>query len=733
MHRLILCNQNDSYDCGAACLRMIAKYYGKNYTLASLRKSSYISRKGASLMGISDAAEKIGFTSTGVRLSLQRLEKALLPCILHWEQNHYVVLYKIKKKKNNALFYIADPAASKSVLTEEDFRSHWVSTKSNGTELGVALLLQPGVNFYSREDETDKGRSLSFFLRYLHPYKLQIFQILTCMVSYMLLGLAVPFLTQSIVDIGIRNSDLNFITLILVAQLVLMLTEMGVHFMHGWIALHMNTRIDIAMLSDFWCKLMSLPIRFFDTKATGDIMQRLGDHGRIRHFLINDSVGILFSAVSFFVYTVLLGYYNLGILLLFMVGHALYVAWITSFLKYRKKLDYKSFGLQAKDRSKVIQLVQGMQEIKLCNDEKRQRWEWEDIQAQLMKNNIYGLKIDQIRTFGGNVITRSASLLVSFLIARQVIDGNMTLGMMMALSYIMGQVSAPVSRFIDFIHSLQNAKISLERINEIHSIEDEYEGTAEKVDEIPVDGDITLSNLSFSYSGSPREYVLKDINLVIPSHKATAIVGVSGSGKTTIIKLLQGFYNPQEGEVKIGRTTLQNINPRFWRSEVGSVMQDGYIFSDTIARNIAVGDETIDKGRLIESSKIANIYDFITSLPLGFNTKIGMEGNGISQGQRQRILIARAVYKNPNYMFFDEATNSLDTKNEKTIMENLFKFYNGRTVVVCAHRLSTIKNADKIVVLKSGRIVETGTHATLLKARGEYFRLVEGQLEMLRQ
>jgi len=684
-------------------------------------------------MGISDAAEKIGLTSTGVRLSLSRLKKAVLPCVLHWDQNHYVVLYRIRKKRKDALFYIADPAASKSVLTEMDFRSHWVSAKSNGTELGVALLLQPGADFYSQEDESNHGHALSYFFRYLRPYKLQLFQILVCMLAYMLLGLVVPFLTQSLVDVGIRNNNLNFITLILVAQFVFMLTEMGVHFMHGWTALHMNTRIDIALLSDFWRKLMALPLRFFDTKATGDIMQRLGDHGRIRSFLINDSVGILFSAVSFFVYAILLGYYNLFFLLLFIASHALYVVWITSFLKYRKKLDYKSFGLQSKDRSKVIQLVQGMQEIKLSNDEKRQRWEWEDIQAQLLKNNINGLKIDQIRTFGGNVITRSASLLVSFLIARQVVDGNMTLGMMMALSYIMGQVSAPVSSFIDYIHSWQNAKISLERINEIHSMEDEYEGMGDTMDEIPEDGDITLSNLSFSYSGSPREYVLKDINLVIPSHKTTAIVGVSGSGKTTIIKLLQGFYNPQEGEVKIGKTPLRNINPRFWRSKVGSVMQDGYIFSDTIARNIAVGDGEIDKGRLIESAKIANVYDFITSLPLGFNTKIGMEGNGISQGQRQRILIARAVYKNPSYMFFDEATNSLDTKNEKTIMGNLSNFYKGRTVVVCAHRLSTIKNADKIVVLNGGRIVEAGTHATLLKTHGEYFRLVEGQLEMLRQ
>jgi len=540
--------------------------------------------------------------------------------------------------------------------------------------LGIALFLQPDVKFFRQEDESESDRTLSFFFKYLCPYKLQIFQILVCMLAYMLLGLIVPFLTQSIVDVGIRNNDLNFITLILIAQFVFMLTEMGIHFMYGWIALHMNTRIDIALLSDFWRKLMALPIRFFDTKATGDIMQRLGDHGRIRSFLINDSVGIVFTSVSFLIYAILLGYYDINLVAIFIVCHGLYVAWITTFLKYRKKLDYKSFDLQAKDRNKVIQLIQGMQEIKLGNDEKRQRWEWEDIQAQLLKNSIFSLKIDQIRIFGGNVITRATSLTVSFLIAKQVVDGNMTLGMMMALSYIMGQVSAPVSSFIDFIHSWQNAKISLERINEIHSREDEYEGMGDTMEEIPEDGDITLSNLSFSYSGSPREYVLKDINLVIPSHKTTAIVGVSGSGKTTIIKLLQGFYNPQEGEVKIGKTPLRNINPRFWRSKVGSVMQDGYIFSDTIARNIAVGDGEIDKGRLIESAKIANVYDFITSLPLGFNTKIGMEGNGISQGQRQRILIARAVYKNPSYMFFDEATNSLDTKNEKTIMGNLSIF-----------------------------------------------------------
>ncbi len=725
--------QMDSHDCGATCLQMIAKYYGKNYSLRTLREYSFISREGSSLMGVSDAAEKIGFRTTGVKTSLRCLQdRVTLPCVLHWNQNHYVVLYRIQKKRKETIYHVADPASYLVKFTEKEFKSHWLSTKQNDNERGIALILQPDTDFYQREDEGDKAkmRSISHYFRYLIPYRWQLGQIVTCMVMYMVLGLIFPFLTQSMVDVGIRNSNLNFVLLILVSQFILTFTDMGINFLHNWIALHVNTRVDLALMSDFWRKLMNLPIRFFDTRMTGDLMQRLGDHGRIRNFLINDSIGILFSSITFLLYTILLAYYNLTLLTVFLTGHLLYAVWVMSFLRYRRELDYQAFDLQAKNHSCVIQLIQGMQEIKLNNNERQKRWEWEELQARFFHNNMRGLKIDQIKRLGAQMITRSTGLVVSFLVAKQVIEGKMTLGMMMALSYIMGHVSGPISNFIGFIHSLQNAQISLERLNEIHGQDEEDNAKLSLRTELPPDKSIRIKDLSFSYSGSPREYVLKEINLFIPEHKITAIVGVSGSGKTTIMKLLQGFYNPQEGELKVDETPLQLISPHFWRSKVGAVMQDGYIFSDTIAKNIAVGEDEIDKERLRKAVRIANIEDFIEKLPLGYNTKIGLEGNGVSQGQRQRILIARAVYKNPEYLFFDEATNALDTKNEKAIMENLMEFYKGKTVVICAHRLSTIRHADQIVVLNDGRVVETGTHDELMERHMEYYHLVENQLEM---
>lgn len=728
--------QMDSRDCGATCLQMIAGFYGKHYGLDTLREYSFISREGSSLMGVSDAAEKIGFRTTGIKTSLKYLrERVALPCILHWEQEHYVVLYRIRKKGRQTYYHISDPASFRRSFTEEEFKSHWISTRQNDNERGIALMLQPEPEFYQMQDEGKKARNrrIGYFFRYLRPYKPQLAQIIVCMVLYMVLGLIFPFLTQSVVDVGIRNNNLNFVVLILISQFILTFTDMAVGFLHSWTALHVNTRIDLALVSDFWRKLMNLPIRFFDTKMTGDLMQRLGDHGRIRSFLINDTVGILFASISFILYTCLLGYYDGRLLAIFLCGHALYVAWIMSFLRYRKELDYKSFELQSKNRSCVIQLIQGMQEIKLNNDEKQKRWEWEELQARFFQINMRGLKIDQIKHFGASLITRSTGLVVSFIVAKQVIEGEMTFGMMMALSYIMGQVSGPISRFIGFVHSLQNAHISLERLNEIHSREDEEDRNMGLRTELPSDKSICFKDLSFSYSGSPREYVLKNINLCIPQNKITAMVGVSGSGKTTIMKLLQGFYNPQEGDIQVGEIPLRLINPHLWRSKVGSVMQDGYIFSDTIAKNIAVGEDEIDKERLGKAIRMANIGDFIDKLPLGVNTKIGMEGNGISQGQRQRILIARAVYKNPEYLFFDEATNALDSKNEKTIMENLMDFYHGKTVVISAHRLSTIRHADQIIVLNDGRIVETGTHEELMGLHNEYYHLVENQLEMIEE
>jgi ATP-binding cassette subfamily B protein len=707
---------------------MIAKYYGRSYTLQTLRERSFITREGVSMLGISDAAESIGFRTSGVKITVEQLKtEALLPCILHWNQNHFVTLYKIKNNR----FYISDPATQKVVFNETEFKRCWVSTKKDEQDMGTALQLEPGPDFLDREDERkSRNRGLSFFFRYLTPYRKEFIQLILGMITVSLLQLITPFLTQSMVDTGIRDSNLSFITLILIAQLVIFIASISVDFIRNWIMLHINTRINISLISDFLAKLMRLPVRFFDTKMIGDIMQRIGDHRRIETFMTGSSISTLFSFVNFIVFGFILAYYNLTILVLFLTGNGLYVAWILAFMKYRRELDIKRFAQSSAEQSNLFQLITGMQEIKLNNCETEKRWQWERIQVKLFKISIKGLALGQYQQMGSVFFHQTTNILITYLAAKGVVEGNMTLGMMMSLSYIVGQLSSPVGQFIGFAQSLQDAKISLERLNEIHRKEDEIQVQDVKVTELPENRTVTIENLSFSYDGADRDYVLDNINLVIPQKRVTAIVGASGSGKTTLIKLLLGFYDPNRGSIKIGDTPLQNINQRVWRAHSGSVMQDGFIFSDTIAHNIAVGVETIDKERLLHAVTVANIRDFIDSLPLGYNTKIGMEGNGISQGQRQRMLIARAVYKNPGFIFLDEATNALDAKNEKEIMEHLHQFYTGKTVVVVAHRLSTVKDADHIVVLDKGKIAEEGTHRELIDKQGLYYQLVKNQLEL---
>lgn len=724
--------QFDAMDCGPTCLRMIAKHYGKSYTLQTLRDRSFISREGVSMLGISDAAEFIGFRTSGVRITYEQLIDGVpLPCVLHWNQNHFVVCYKIKTTKKGTRLSIADPASGLAVYQEDEFKRCWLSSKNNGQDTGTALLLEPGPDFNDREDEKkEQTRDLRYFFRYITPYKKELTQLVLGMLTASLLQLITPFLTQSLVDTGIRDGNLNFITLILIAQVVIFLARLSVDFIRSWILLHVNSRINIALISDFLAKLMRLPLHFFDTKMVGDIMQRIGDHGRIESFLTGSSIATLFSFVNFIVFGFVLAYYNLTILGIFLVGNALYVLWILAFMRYRRELDIKRFNQAAGEQSNLFQLITGMQEIKLNNCETQKRWQWERIQVKLFKIGIKGLALQQYQQMGSVFFSQTTNILISFIAARSVVMGEMTLGMMMSLTYIVGQLSSPIEQFIGFARAFQDAKISLERLGEIHQKEDEEQSIDDKLSFLPEKRGIRFEQVKFSYDGADRNYVLKGIDLEIPENKVTAIVGASGSGKTTLIKLLLGFYRPNEGAIKIGELSLHNINPHLWRAKTGSVMQDGFIFSDTIANNIAAGQENIDKDRLMHAVTVANIRDFIDTLPLGYNSKIGMEGNGISQGQRQRMLIARAVYKNPEYIFLDEATNALDANNEKEIMAHLHEFYKGKTVVVVAHRLSTVKDADKIVVLDDGNIVEEGTHQELTDKKGAYYKLVKNQLEL---
>ncbi|WP_367867123.1 peptidase domain-containing ABC transporter [Pedobacter sp. WC2423] len=726
MKKFTFYKQFDQMDCGPTCLRMIAKYFGKNISLQRLRAVSGINREGVSLLGISNAAEKIGFRTTGARLSLEVLKQIDLPAILHWDQEHFVVLYQIKKER----FMVADPAKGLIGYEEKEFLPHWLSSFNEGAVEGVALIISPTPDFYTVEEDQKDGMDIRYLLKYFYRYKQLIGQLFAGLLVGSVLQIILPFLTQSVVDVGINTRNLNFIYIILIAQIMLFIGRMSVDFIRAWILLHISTRINISILTDFLIKLMKLPMSFFDTKMTGDILQRMDDQKRIETFLTGPTLSIIFSMFNLVVFSVVLAYYNLTVFTVFAMSTALYTGWVTIFLKKRRELDFKRFDISSKNQSTVVQLINGMQEIKLNNCEQDKRWEWERIQSRLFRFNVKSLALGQYQQVGAFFINEGKNILITFLVAKLVIEGQLTLGAMMAIQYIIGQLNSPIEQMIGFLQQLQDAKISLERLNEIREMEDEEPAGQTFVMDLPEDHSIMLKNVDFTYPGAGNEPVLSAISLNIPMGKTTAIVGMSGSGKTTILKLLLRFYEVQRGDIYVGSTHLSQMGFSFWRNQCGAVTQDGFIFSDSIARNIAVGDQYPDHAKLQQALKVANITDFIKSLPLGLNTKIGSEGNGISQGQKQRILIARAVYKDPRYLFFDEATNALDARNESVIMDNLESFFKGRTVVVVAHRLSTVKNADNIVVIDKGRILEEGTHAELTALKGEYYQLVKNQLEL---
>ncbi|OIN57712.1 peptidase domain-containing ABC transporter [Arsenicibacter rosenii] len=748
--------QPDAMDCGPTCLRMVAKHYGRSFSMPFLREKTEIGREGVSLLGIAQAAESIGFRTLAVRVSFERLDtEAPLPCIVHWGQNHFVVVYKIKQGK----VYVADPGAGLLTYTRNEFESRWATTVTDGVRTGIALLLETTPVFFEDDDTgtsdrssravQGRGRGWGILFGYLWQHKRLLLQLGLGLAVGSVLQLILPFLTQSIVDTGIQTRNLHFIYLVLAAQLALFVGRMAVEFIRSWILLHISTRINLSILSDFLIKLLKLPVSFFDTKLTGDILQRIGDHSRIEQFLTGTSLNTLFSVFNLVIYSVVAAMYNLAIFGVFVLSSVLYTAWILIFLRYRKQLDHKRFALASQNQSSLIQLVQGLPEIKLNNAEQLKRWEWENLQVKQFKLRMKGLAIGQYQQAGALFLNEGRNIIITFLSATAVVNGQMTLGGMLAMQYIIGQLNGPVEQLIGFIQHYQDAQISLERLNEIHEqADEEVAGAGTMAASTP--RSITLHDLWFTYPGAGNDPVLKGINLHIPAGKVTAIVGTSGSGKTTLLKLLLKFYEPTKGEIYLTENQFQSPSPGFqergqggevavglsdishraWRARCGTVLQDGFIFSDTIANNIAVSDETPDRQKLANAARVGNIHGFIESLPLKYNTKIGSDGSGISQGQRQRMLMARAVYKDPDYLFLDEATNALDANNERMILHNLAQFVNGKTVVVVAHRLSTVKQADQIVVLEQGEVVEVGTHAELTQRAGRYYELVRNQLEL---
>jgi ATP-binding cassette, subfamily B, bacterial len=726
MPKYYFVHQLDLMDCAPACLKMAAKYYGKDYSFDFLRTITYQSKEGVSILSLSEAAEKIGFRTFASRIECDQLiADCLLPAILHWNQDHFVVLYRIKKKSK---FLIADPAHGLVTIDKKTFLQAWISTSNNK---GTVLLLEPTPKFYQKNDIRENNKGYGLLFRYLVPYKKYFVQLIIGMLAASLIALAFPFLTQILIDFGVGDKNVSILHLILLSQLFLFIGNTVIEIIRSWLLLHINTRVSLNILSDFLIKLLKLPIGYFDTKAVGDISQRINDHHRIENFLTGATLTSLFSIINIIIFSCILALYNWKIISVFIALSVLAIVWIFLFQHKRKQLDYMRFSRNKENQDKLFEMITGMQEIKLYSGETSKRWDWEKLQVKYFNLNTKSLALEQLQYTGFIFFSHLKNIIISFIAANEVIEGSITIGALLSISFIIGQTNSPIEQLINFIKSAQDAKLSIDRLQEIHNKDDEENvEIGQLISTIPLHADITIQNLNFQYEGPNSLYVLKDITLTIPKGKITAIVGTSGSGKTTLMKLLLGFYKPVSGKILIGNNDLHKLSPAWWRGQCGTVMQDGYIFYDTITKNIALDGKEINEVAMQHAVKIANLEDFIENLPLGYTTKIGNSGIGISGGQKQRILIARSVYKNPDYLFFDEATSNLDANNEREIMDNLKDFFKGKTVVIIAHRLSTVKNADQLIVLEKGKIVEIGNHESLTKCKGRYFELVRNQLEL---
>lgn len=721
--------QLEGKDCGPTCLKMIAKFHGKSFSINYIRSLCLTTREGSSMLNINEAAEKLNLDTFASKISFNILLEAPLPCIILWDNYHYVVVYKIIKD----IIYIADPAIGKIKYKKDDFIKNWINivNTNDETEEGLALFFEPNERFNTTQlniEEELKFNPLKYIFKYLLNHKKLVIYLIIFLTIENGLLIFFPFLTKNIVDKGIEPKNLDYINLILLAQLMIFIGLTTAQVLRSRILLHLSTRVNISIVSEFFTKLMKLPISFFDSRLTGDIMQRIRDNSRIEQFLTGNSLNTFFSMIQFIVFGGVLIYYNMTIFLFFFIGSILYIGWLMFFLEKRKLIDYQRFSYTSEEQSKILELITGMQEIKINNAENQKRKGWEKIQQKLYTIKLKLLNIEQWQSVGSSFISQLKDIFITFFSATLVIKGKLSLGEMLSIQYIIGQLNAPLFQLVAFIRSAQDTKISLERLNEIHSKVDEDDLLNKESINLE-NKNIIIENVTYNYLGNPN-YVLQNLNLMIPKNKITAIVGTSGSGKTTLLKMIMKFYTPNSGTIFLDNINIENITSYNWRENCGVVMQDGFIFNDTIANNITVGFENIDTEKLDYAITVANIKEFVESLPLRLNTQIGTDGTGISGGQKQRILIARAVYKNPHYIFFDEATSALDAENEKIIHDNLQQFFIEKTVIIIAHRLSTVKNADQIIVLKNGEIAETGNHQQLVQNKGDYFNLVKNQLEL---